>query len=132
MPPAPPWLIYIVLSAISAAIFITWLRSRRKTYEPELRRELTQYHVTLFSVRAPKLFERSPFPFLALDLTATASNIDAPRTIAYRIITLRTQDGREHQAWARLDFDPARPSVGLDYLQIDFLPKISDLKADRA
>lgn len=112
----------------AAAIIAVWLRSRRKTYEPELRRELAQYHVTLISVRPPKLFERSPFPFLSLDLSNASTGVEAPRTIAHRIVTLRTQDGSEHQTWARLDFDPTRPLVGLDYLQIDFLPKISDLK----
>lgn len=113
---------------VAVAIIAVWLRSRRNTYESELRRELTQYQVTLIAVRLPKSLERHPFPFLGLDLPNVETDVEAPRTIAYRIVTLRTQRGVEHKAWARLDFDPTRPMVGLDRLQIDFIPKISELK----
>jgi hypothetical protein len=124
------WAILACVAAAAGAVIAKAVITRRRDFEPELRRELSTYGATLIAVRNPRLRERSPFPLLALDPGEFVIN-NRNQTTTTRIVTLRLPDGSQHEAWARIDLDPARPAVGLDYMQIDFSPKVSDLKRKR-
>jgi hypothetical protein len=120
-----PVVTWIVVIGIGAAVLAFILQSRaaaRRTFEPELRRALTASRATLVAVRRPRLTERSPFPALRL-----VTRGGGPRSGHTRIATVRTADGREHTVWARIDLDPSRPAAGLDSMQIEFSPRISEL-----
>lgn len=125
--PLLTWLFLAILAAVILAILLQSCADSRRTFEPELRRELARYRVTLVSVRKPRLSERSLFPIFSFDPGGLVSE-SRWQSSHTRIVTVRTADGRGHEVWARIDFDDARPAVGLDYMQIDFSPKISELK----
>jgi hypothetical protein len=125
------WCGLIAACAALGAFLVQTIRRGRLLYEKELSRELKLFGATLVEVRCPRALEPRPFAQFRL---ASAQLTFGTRHRAYcadRVVSLRLADGTEHEVWARLDFDEDRPSVGLDYMQIEWWPRLSELRKER-
>ncbi len=96
----------LVASGLAAQVLITHRRHRRdhrKDFEPIL----NTHGLTFVSARWPGRFNVGPFPKIEIEIGRPQSRIGGIRGEydEYRIVTVQDSKGKNHELWAKLEFE---------------------------
>jgi hypothetical protein len=86
-------------------IYIAWSRHRRN-HAALLAPLLREHGLTLISSTSPRLFQTGPFPKFSIQVQPIETQVGGigGEYSTYRIVTVRSSDGRQHTVWAKLSF----------------------------